>query len=171
MFTDQDKQKWRNWLLGVMSSIGVTISKDYIDQPIRNNTFCVHQISNRFQDGLEIILFRLSSQYNIESFVRILNSKEKSDIYITKRQATNWRRDEKWKSMIKPRKNYNLSKQCHDCVQFPWCGFNQPMKLPFPLQFPVKFVDHIWFPVKFDNGLFFHLKNSRLDEMTNKWMV
>lgn len=53
----------------------IAVTQKNIVKPIRNHEFRIHQLPDRFQNRLEIVFFRLSSNKDVKGFVNVLKSK------------------------------------------------------------------------------------------------
>jgi len=66
-------------VLGMMCSGGISISKDDVMKPVRNNTLSVHQVTNRLKNCFEVVLLRLATQNDVECLVDILECTQYSN--------------------------------------------------------------------------------------------
>ena len=58
--------------LGVVSSARVAVAEDDVVQEIWDDALRVHQLADRLQHRLEVVLFRLSPHHDVEGLVHVL---------------------------------------------------------------------------------------------------
>jgi len=64
--------QWHHCVLGVVCRGRVSVAKDDVQQPVRNDAFRVHQVADCLQHSLEVVLLRLPTQNDVERLVYVL---------------------------------------------------------------------------------------------------
>lgn len=55
-----------------MGGVWTSVAENKIMQPVWDDTVCVHQVTNRLQYSLEIVLLWFTSHHYVECFIHIL---------------------------------------------------------------------------------------------------
>ena len=50
----------------------VPVADDDVVQPVWHDALCVHQVPDRLQHGLEVVLLRLAPHHHVERLIRVL---------------------------------------------------------------------------------------------------
>ena len=56
---------------GIVGGAGVAVSQDDVKKPVGNDTLSIHEFADSLQDGLEVVLFGLTTHENVEGLINV----------------------------------------------------------------------------------------------------